>query len=144
MHAVTLGILAILVGQAPQTQTAAIKAAKTSIVRDMDKTLPQVTFEAWLQGLVGAKAVMKWEVTDCGEQTGTPADRGRDFPMCAEVDVTLPGNRQLSLSLLVGSMARGLTVGPLMLFSGAVIGPDRNQIAWIKTLADVPKLVGTN
>jgi hypothetical protein len=63
--------------------------------------------------------------------------------MCAEVDIALAGNRQLSLSLLAGSMGRGLTVGPLMLFSGVVIGPDPKQMTWIKTLAEVPKLIGS-
>jgi hypothetical protein len=135
-------VLTVALGQTPQTQTAVINAAKNSIVRDMDKTLPPVRFEAWLQGIVGAQAAVDWRVTDCGEQTGGPADRGRDFPMCAEVNVNLPGNRMLSLSLLVGSRERGLTVGALALYSGAIVEPEPKPITWIKTLAEVPKLLG--
>ena len=142
MPTLAIVTLALALGQAPQMQTAAINAAKNSIVRDIDKTLPSVTFEAWLQELVGAQAILKWSVTDCGEQTGGPADRGRDFPMCATVDVNLPGNRMLSLSLLAGSMGRGLTAGPLALHSGAIIEPKAKPITWIKTLAEVPKLLG--
>lgn len=143
MPALALVALALALSQTPQIQAAAINAAKNSIARDLDKTLPQVTFEVWLQGLAGPQAVLTWSVTDCGEQTGNPAlDRGRDFPMCAEVNVKLPGNRLLSLSLLAGSMGRGLTVVPLALHSGAIIEPQPKQITWIKTLAEVPKLIG--
>ena len=143
MPTLTLMALALALGQTPQIQATAINAAKNSIARDMDKTLPQVTFETWLQGLAGTQAVLTWSVTDCGEQSGNPAlDRGRDFPMCAEVNVKLPGNRLLSLSLLAGSMGRGLTVVPLKLYSGAIIEPEPKQITWIKTLAEVPRLIG--
>jgi hypothetical protein len=143
MPALALVTLVLALSQAPQIQAAAIQAAKNSIARDMDKTLPPVTFEAWLQGLAGTQAVLQWSVTDCGEQTGNPAlDRGRDIPMCAEVNVTLPGNRLLSLSLLVGSAGRGLTVGSLQFYSGAILDSDFKQTISIKTLAEVPRLVG--
>jgi hypothetical protein len=143
MPAFALVTLALALSQTPQIQAAAIQAAKNSIARDMDKTLPPVTFEAWLQGLAGTQAVLKWSVTDCGEQTGDPAlDLGRDIPMCAEVIVTLPGNRLLSLSLLVGSAGRGLTAGSVQLYSGAIMDRDFTPTASIKTLAEVPKLIG--
>lgn len=143
MQSLFLVALALTVSQTPQVQAAAITAAKNAIARDVDNTLPPVKLEAWLRELVGTQAVLKWSVTDCGEQTGNPAlDRGRDFPMCVEVNVNLPGNRLLSLSLLTGSMARGLAGGPLRLYSGAIIEPAPKPITWIKALAEVPKLIG--
>jgi hypothetical protein len=142
MHARSFVVLALALSQTLQIQTAAINAAKNSIAREMDKALPPMTFEAWLQRLVGAQTALEWRVTDCGEQTGGPADRGRDFPMCVEVSVKLPGNRLLSLSLLAGSVGRGLTVGSLPLYSGAIIEPKPKPITWIKALAEIPKLIG--
>jgi hypothetical protein len=142
MRSLPIFILALALGQTPQIQTAALNAAKNAIVRDLDKRLPDVTFESWLRGLVGAQAFMKWSVTDCGEATGGPADRGRDVPICSVVEVKLTGNRTLSLSLLAGSRARGVTAGPLKLFSGAIVQADPKPIIWIKTLADVPRLIG--
>jgi hypothetical protein len=106
--AVFVAVAAIL--QAPP-QAAAISTAKKAIVRELDNTLAAVAFETWLRGLVGSQAEMKWEVNDCGEQTGTAADRGRDLPLCAEVQLDIPGRRRLSLSLLVGSENRGVTGG---------------------------------
>lgn len=83
MPALTLLTLVLALGQTPQIQAAAINAAKNSIARDMNKTLPQVTFEAWLQGLAGTQAVLNWSVTDCGEQTGNPLWIGGATSRCA-------------------------------------------------------------
>ena len=107
----------------------------------MEKSLPRVTFEAWVQGLVGAQAALKWSMNDCGEQTGNPAlDRGRDFPICAEVQAAVAGDRQLSLALMVGSTSRGLTIGPPMFRQGSISGLGRVEVS-IEKLADVPKLL---
>ena len=144
MRLVLLFVLVVL-GAAPQTppEAAAISAAKNAVVQDMEKTLPRVTFEAWIQGLVGAEVALKWSTNDCGEQTGNPAlDRGRDVPICAEVQVALAGDRQLSLSLMVGSTSRGLAIGPPMFRQGRLSGPQGSEIISIEKLSDVPRLIG--
>jgi hypothetical protein len=144
MRLLNLFVLVVL-GAAPQAlpETAAINVAKNAVVQDMDKALPRVTFEAWVQGLVGAQAALKWSVNDCGEQTGNPAlDKGRDFPICAEVQVGLAGDRQLRLSLMVGSPSRGLTAGPPTFRRGNISGPKGPEMISIEKLSDVPKLIG--
>jgi hypothetical protein len=136
--------LLVVLGAAPQAppQAAAISAAKNAIVQDMDRALPRVTFEAWVQGLVGPQAALRWSTNDCGEQTGNPPlDRGRDFPVCVGVHVAVTGDRQLSLSLMVGSTHRGLTVGPPMFRLGHISGPGPEMIA-IEKLSVVPTLIG--
>ena len=142
---ILLRFVLVVLGAAFQVppQAAAISAAKNAVVQDMEKTLPRVTFEAWIQGLVGAEVALKWSTNDCGEQTGNPAlDRGRDLPICAEVQVAVAGERQLSLSLMVGSTSRGLTVGPPMFRQGNISGPNGSEIISIEKLSDVPKLIG--
>jgi hypothetical protein len=143
MQALTLLLLGIVLGQAPPmpTQTAAIEAAKNSIVRDIEDTLPRMTFEAWLRREVGPRAVMKWEVNDCGEQTGTPADRGRDFPVCVEVQVDLAGNRQLSLSLVLGTIETGVKAGQAKFYDGYLGAPTHAEKTWIKKLSQVQALI---
>ena len=142
MNSLTLVALALVLGQTPQTRAAAIKAAKDAVVQDIDKALPRTTFEAWLRGVIGAQATATWETNDCGEQTGNPAaDRGRDFPLCAEVHVGLSRSRQLSLSLLVGSMSRGLIVGPPAFHHGNISGPRGSETIAIQKLSDVTKLI---
>lgn len=143
MNSFALVVLALTVTVSQAPDTAAISAAKNTIARDIDKTLPAVKFETWLQGLVGAPTPLTWGVTDCGEQTGNPSlDRGRDVPICVEVIATLAGSRRLVLSLLAGSRERGLTTGALALYSAAIIEPTPKPVAWIKTLAEIPRLIG--
>ncbi len=143
MSTCALVVLSIVLGQAPtpSLDAAAIDAAKKAIARQIDPALPRTTFEAWLRGLVGAQAVTKWDVNDCGEQTGNPAlDRGRDFPICAQVHVTLAGKRELYLSLAVGTQRKGVTAAPPAFFSGYLTesgGPPQ----WIKGLAQVPSVL---
>jgi len=144
MALLVLFVLVVL-GAAPQApvEAAAINAAKNAVAQDIDKTLPRMTFEAWVRGLVGAQAALKWSTNDCGEQTGNPTlDRGRDFPICAEVQVAVAGGRQLSLSLMVGSTSRGLTVGPPKFRQGNISGPKGSRMIWIEKLSDVPKRIG--
>ena len=142
---ILLLVVLVVLGAAPQAppQAAAISAARNAVVQDMEKTLPRVTFEAWVQGLVGAQAVLKWSTNDCGEQTGNPAvDKGRDFPICAEVQAPVSGDRQLSLSLSVGSSSRGLTARAPVFRQGNISGPKGSGMIWIKKLSDVPKVIG--
>jgi hypothetical protein len=135
----------VVLGASPQapSQAAAISVAKNAVVQDMEKTQPRETFEVWVQRLAGAPAALKWSTNDCGEQTGNPTlDKGRDLPICAEVQVALAGDRQLSLSLVVGSTSRGLTVGPPMFRQGNISGPQGSETFSIRRLSDVPKLIG--
>jgi hypothetical protein len=139
----TLVILAIVLSQAsrPLPEAAAIVAAKKAIVRQIDPALPRTTFEAWLRGVTGPQAVTRWEVNDCGEQTGNPdVDRGLDLPVCAQAQVTLSGNRELYLLLAVGTSGKGVTTGPPRFFSAHLTesgGPPQR----IKSLAQVPAAI---
>lgn len=48
--------------------------------------MPKQRFDSWMRKIFG-RGKSSWEVNDCGEQTGTPADRGRDLPMCVEASI---------------------------------------------------------
>ena len=132
-----------LAPQPPAGEATAISAARNAVAQDIEKVLPRVTFEAWVQGLVGARAVLRWEANDCGEQTGNPAlDKGRDFPICVEVGAAAAGDRHISLVLVVGSASRGLKVGPPTFHHGSISGREGGEIILIEKLADVPGLLG--
>src|ERR1700686_2151911 len=71
-----------------KTDQAAIQQAKRVLVSSLDSTLPKVSLEFFLNYESGG-ADIRWEVNDCGEQTGNPAtDRGTDTPICVEADFT--------------------------------------------------------
>jgi hypothetical protein len=126
----------------PTSEAAAISAAKTAIVGTIEAKMPRVTFEAWLRDLVGDKPAITWEVNDCGEQTGSPVDRGRDTPICVEARVELAVNRQLGLLLAAGSNGRGLSTDPPAFYYGYLKGPGPSDIRFLKTLAEVSSVIG--
>ncbi len=81
------------------------------MVSKIETGLPKVRFDQWLQSIIGEKMPTTWEVNDCGEQTGTPVDRGRDFPMCVEAR-SQSFDVYASLSLQVGTFKRGILRTP--------------------------------
>jgi hypothetical protein len=107
-----LGLLTIaLTPVTPQgDDSPAIRHARQAPVREIDPALPRISFDEWLHGVVGRDAVITWETNDCGEQTGNPTlDRGRDFPVCAEARSDLGARGVLRVSLIVGSVAKGVS-----------------------------------
>lgn len=120
-------------------EATAIRAAKQAVVRELDPAAPRVPFEAWLKD-VAANGPTSWEVNDCGEQTGDPAlDKGRDFPMCVEAVVALPGQRELRVSLVAGTFSKGAAGRPN--FWSAVVRKPDGSVEWIKRLSDVPSAI---
>src|SRR3989454_8681914 len=85
----------------------AIACVKQMPVSELDSTLPSISFEKWLGIEAGREADIRWEVNDCGEQTGTAADRGRDFPMCVEADAAMKDKRSIVIMIAVGSFKKG-------------------------------------
>lgn len=139
MRTLVVLVLVLTVNTQAPDPSAAIEAAKRAVAGDLDRTLPRVTMDGWLRELAGPQAVVTWDVNDCGEQTGDPtADRGRDFPMCAEARVALSDKGTLSLSLAVGTQRRGLS-GTVSFWSAALVGPLPNQMMWFKSLGEVAR-----
>ena len=61
-----------VIARAQRTPVSALDSA-------LPKQRPKQRFDDWFRKLVGSKAEIRWEANDCGEQTGSPADQGRDF-----------------------------------------------------------------
>lgn len=138
---IVAGILVMAVATGAQ-DAAAITAAQQVTVQSFDSSLPRLPFSQWLRDVVGPDAATKWEVNDCGEQTGNPAlDKGRDFPMCAEAVVTLPGQRVLLVSLVVGTFKKG--VGGAPAFRAAYLRTSTGTFEPIKTLLEIPAVIRT-
>jgi hypothetical protein len=108
----------------------------------LDRTLPAQSFASWFKGLLGPGAELKWEVNDCGEQTGDPRlDAGRDLPTCVEVDATNPHKVDLEIvvSINVGSINnKGVAQNPQLGFTSARIG---SRYFFPEQLHCLPKLL---
>ena len=119
----------------------AIAAAKNTSVHRLDSSLPDKPLEEWLQGVVGPQSQITWEVNDCGEQTGNPeVDKGRDFPMCAEAQVTLKQKSTLYVSVSVGTFKTGVQPGSVGLAYVVIMGP-RGPARSVRKLSQVPEAI---
>ena len=111
-------LAALCAGAQTRLEAAAIARAKRLPVAQLDPGLrTAMPLEAWLKAEAGPGAKIAWESNDCGEQSGNPeADRGRDFPLCAEADLALSGGRKLVVMIAVGTFQRGLAGKPAVWF----------------------------
>jgi hypothetical protein len=119
----------------------AIAAAKNTSVHRLDPSLPERPLEKWLRDVVGPQSQITWEVNDCGEQTGNPeADKGRDFPICAEAKVTLKQKSTLYVSVSVGTLNTGVQPGSVGLAYVVIMEPGGSTRP-IKKLSQVPEAI---
>jgi ankyrin repeat protein len=109
-HIIRLGLLcALLFTQSiayadyDSYQDEAIKIVKAIPTSEIEAGRPAQPFEVWMQNLAGKDAELKWELNDCGEGSGGPADRERDMPLCVSVNAQLPDGRWLDVSLGVAN-----------------------------------------
>jgi len=87
-----------------------VKKAISLTARDFEKDLPDQPIDAWLRSNIPARYEVVWgeHITDCGESTGTSADKERDMPMCLEVEIKEGPEIKGYLALFVGTEKRGL------------------------------------
>jgi hypothetical protein len=119
-----------------KTEQTAIQHAKSVLVSSLDSSLPKVSLEFFLNYESGG-ADIRWEVNDCGEQTGNPVtDRGSDPPMCVEADFA-KDQTDVTVVVSVGTFQKGPSGKP-SLFSATVQGPGGNSHS-LRRLGDLPK-----
>jgi hypothetical protein len=114
----------------------ALQRAKSVLVSSLDSSLPKVSLEFFLNYESGG-ADIRWEVSDCGAQTGTPAtDRGADSPMCVGADFA-KDQTDVIVVVSVGTFQKGPTGKPALV-SVNVQGPGGISHS-LRRLGDLPK-----
>ena len=85
-------------------------------VTKLDASLPSESLHDWFNDLAKESEKVEWEFNDCGEQTGTEADRGRDFPKCLEGSIVSSTThaRMLAIQVYVGTWQRGIVGKPVL------------------------------
>jgi len=124
-------------------QTAGTKARDAKLIThakqgpgsQLDRTLPSVSFEKWLQVEAEADAKFQWEVNDCGEQSGTATEEAHDFPMCVEADVAMKDGRSIVIMIAVGTSQKS-AVGKPELYFPQLITP--RETINLRQLSDFP------
>src|SRR6185295_13686052 len=119
----------------------AIAYAKLLSVSQLEIGLPTQRFADWFSDAVGSQAKIKWEVNDCGEQTGTPTDVGREFPSCVEANAELNDGRTVVVRIAVGTFRKGISGPPAINYCFV---EDRKGIRDVKNLGDLRRVLAEN
>jgi hypothetical protein len=118
-----------------KTEKAAIQRAKSLIVSSFDRSLPNVNLEFFLK-YEGAGAPIKWEVSDCGDQTGSPPlDQEHGPPMCVEAHFELKGQTAVAVLVSVGTLKGGPSAVPALI---SVAITESGTSRSVRHLSDLP------
>ncbi len=125
-------------GQISSFEKRAISAAQGIAASELDAALPGVPFGDWFDRIIGPKAGVVWQLTECGEEAGAPAGAEGDLPACAEVAANLPNGRKVFVAINVGTFKKGMTGKPSF-FRAAL---ERNeQLYRVRRLSDLPEML---
>ena len=105
-----IGVLFCTLASDVHADDAYVKKAKLLSAQQFDSTLPDQPVGLWLRSNIPAGYEVVWGeyITDCGEGTGIAADKERDPPLCAEVELMKGSKVKGYLALFVGTQKRGL------------------------------------
>ncbi len=138
---VIANVLCIWMAGAPQIgsfEKQAISSAREMSASDLDAELPDRPFAGWFDQIVGPKAGVVWQLTECGEQIGAPGETGQDLPACAEVNANLPDGRKVFVVISVGTFKKGLTGKPTLF--RAVI-EQNERFYQVRRLSELPEML---
>src|SRR5262245_61887172 len=111
----SLSLILSVAGQTGSFEKQAISSAQEMSASDLDEALPNRPFASWFSEVIGPKAGVVWQLTECGERI----DAGKDLPACVEVNASLPGVRKVFVVISVGTFKKGLT-GKLSFFRAVI------------------------
>jgi periplasmic protein TonB len=104
----------------------------------LDAKLPERSLAGWFDQIVGAKAGVVWQLTECGEQIVAPDRTGQDLPACAEVNANLPDGRKVFVVISVGTFKKGLNGKP-QLFRAFI--EHNEEFYQASRLSDLPEML---
>jgi TonB family protein len=116
----------------------ALSSAQETPASNLDAGLPVSPFASWFGQIIGPKAGVVWQLTECGEQIAAPGKIGQDLPACAEVNAVLPDGRKVFVAISIGTFKKGLAEKPA--FFRAVIEKNE-QFYQVLRLSDLPEML---
>jgi TonB family protein len=116
----------------------ALSSAQETPASNLDAGLPVSPFASWFGQIIGPKAGVVWQLTECGEQIAAPGQMGQDLPACAEVNAVLPDGRKVFVAISIGTFKKGLAGKPA--FFRAVIEKNE-QFYQVLRLSDLPEML---
>ena len=117
--------------------------AKKIDVKRFDSSLKSQSLYAWLNGLKQDTQLVEWSFNDCGEQSGTADDVGRDFPKCLDGSILSRKYRILrGVQVFVGTWKKGVFGEPTMRFIYSINKDE--SFTCFDSLRDLNNLINDN
>jgi TonB family protein len=116
----------------------ALNLVQRTQASDLDPALPNVAVNLWFNQLVGPRAGINWQLSECGEPIAGPDGKDPDLPACIGANAILQDGRKVMLTILIGTFKKGLT-GKAS-FDFAVVESEA-QLRAVKKLSDLPRLI---
>jgi TonB family protein len=113
----------------------AVASARQTLASALDADLPKISLSDWFEKVVGRKAGMVWQLSECGDTTSNAAG---DAPACVEVNTLLPDSRRVIVMIVVGTFKKGIAGQPAFHFG---VVEERGKLRQIKRLGDLQKLL---
>jgi TonB family protein len=132
----SLCLCGYVAGQVESFEKRAISSAQETSASDLDEALPNRPFAVWLSEVIGPKAGVVWQLTECGERIAASGEAGHDLPACAEVNASLPGGRKVFIAISVGTFKKGVT-GKLSFFRAVIVQKER--FYQVRRLSELPE-----
>jgi TonB family protein len=123
-------------GQTESFEKRAISSAQEISASELDAALPNLPFASWFSEVIGPKAGVVWQLTECGERIAASGEAGHDLPACAEVNASLPGGRKVFIAISVGTFKKGVT-GKLSFFRAVIVQKER--FYQVRRLSELPQ-----
>src|SRR5215471_21089366 len=133
---VSLSLCLSVAGQTGSFEKQAISSAQEISASDLDAKLPDRPFAGWFSEVVGPKAGVVWQLTECGDPLAASGGAGKDLPACAEVNASLPGGQKVFVVISVGTFKKGLAGKPS--FFRAVI-EQNERLYQVRRLSELPQ-----
>ncbi len=124
--------------QAGSFEKQALSLVQRMNASSLDSELPNSPFSTWFKQLIGPKAGVIWQLTECGDRSDAASGAEKDIPACAEANAGLPDGRKVIVVITVGTFKKGL-IGEPTFFRAFVERHD--QLFQIRRLRDLPGML---
>jgi TonB family protein len=124
--------------QVDSLQKQALNLVQSTQASDLDPALPKVAVNLWFNQLVGPRAGVNWQLSECGEPIAGIDNKEPDLPACIGANAILQDGRKVVMTILIGTFRKGLT-GKAS-FDFAVVESEE-QLRAVKKLSDLPRLI---
>src|SRR5919198_2169624 len=94
--------------EAESLEKQAFNLVQRTQASDLDPALPNVALKEWFTQLVGPRAGVNWQLSECGEPIVGPDNKESDLPACMGANAILQDGRKVVMTVLIGTFKKGL------------------------------------